>query len=333
MSRCRSIVAACAAAAMVVSGACSSDSGAADGDVENALDRSVDERDATPLDDELGGDEIMSAESGDSLAACMAAAGFDDFAPGPEDAASSTDSSDDALSVREYAEQWGYGISTVLDEDGTRRDDAPSVARPAAEGPAGWADYRASLPEERRVAFDVALYGDGSETGCIAGALTTRGGSPEDQKELDGLLRDMYARIDADPAIEEANDRYATCMDDAGYPDIAAPVDALSEVGRRTDAVFGDSAVDPALDVDPDLGGQAPVEGDDAAGGGPIESAPVTVGQLEPGALEAVQDFERELATVEIGCRVRLELEIAEVSDRYEAEFVEANRELLDRVE
>ncbi len=324
------------AAALVVvllAAGCSSDPVVADDDVEAALDQPYSQPDATPLDDELD-TTLLTGESVAAMALCMEAAGFVGFAE-PTEVDQATGGVTDEVTVEQYAREWGYGISTVLAADGTRRSDAPAFASPV-DGAEGWADYRAALDPDRQTDFDLALYGDGGSPGCVAEALSTAGGSPEDQRELDSLLRELSADIDADPDVAEAGDRYATCMDDAGYPDIETPADALGEVGRRTEDVFGAGALDPALGVDTLPDGQSPIPGiDDAAAGGteaPIETVPVTVGQIEPGALAAVQEFERDMAVAELECRVRFEIEIAVVTERYESVFVEEHRELLDRV-
>jgi hypothetical protein len=315
-------------AAALLAASCSSDPVVADDRIDDALTKPHSEADPTPLEKELASGSVFDDSSAAALTACMVAAGFDGFvvvATGGSPAPSGDD-----LTVEEYAAAWGYGISTVLAEDGSRRADAPSFA--SSDGDAGWAEYRRSLSEERQAEFDIALYGDGTTSGCVAEALSSGGGSTDDQRELDSLLRELYSRIDADPGVAAALDRYAACMDDAGYGTIDTPADALSEVGRRTESVFG-GGVDPALEVPAGSDGQAPVPGvDDAAGDGGIDTTPVTVGQLEPGALAAVQDYERTLAVAELPCRVRHELEVATITEGYEKEFVEANADLLDRV-
>ncbi len=199
------------------------------------------------LDDERT-DEELQAESDrqnrrveELISACMADQGFD-YTPA-ENNGGVVMSSDDDLDVewgtREFAEQYGYAISTDPWGDMDTGESTEWVD-PNAE-------YVEAMSESEATAWSEALYGppiegdaeeaqeyDWTTAGCSGAAQheVYEGGAATD--EFSGLqdeLNRFYETVQADPRVAELDNAWASCMADEGF-------DSLTDVSTATDALY-----------------------------------------------------------------------------------------------
>jgi hypothetical protein len=160
------------------------------------------------------------------VAACMSEQGFDYT---PNDLNGGTSYSSDDLDVEwgsmEFAEKYGYGIST--DPWGTADQEMPEYVDPNA-------DYMASMSESELEAYSAALWGepavdDGSgepveydwtTAGCYGAAqhevyeLGTE--TPEEFTALEEEINSRWEQVSADPEVAKIDADWAACMADAG---------------------------------------------------------------------------------------------------------------------
>jgi len=239
-------------------------------------------------------------------------------------------------SASEYAETQGFGISTRFDavlEGDFEVDDA---VEPNEE-------HLATLSEGERDAWQFALRGappernaEGQlidpETGeVIQGGpgRVTGGCTAEAQEEVRGDLSllaeltdefiELDERIAADPRLTELQREWIDCMRGEGF-DYQDEPEARAELNQ---------------DFRPLLRSFFQGGADGAQGGGGRGNPLEAVAGLELSAeqeveLEALQDKERAIAVASLECQGDSEAEIAEITERYEAEFVEVNREILE---
>lgn len=175
------------------------------------------------------------------VATCMQEQGFD-YTPAVETGGSQV-MSDDDLDVewgsREFAEQYGYGISTS--PWGTEDDsDVPvQVADPNEE-------YRNGMSESEQQAYDAALWGppvdgddpeaeyDWTTAGCYGEAQHEVYEGGQDTAAYAGLedeVQQFWESIPEDPRMAELDASWASCMADEGY-------DGLSSTSTAQDALF-----------------------------------------------------------------------------------------------
>lgn len=128
------------------------------------------------------------------------------------------------LAPAEFAERYGYGVTTLDPADGDGFVDPNQQLRDA-------------LPADQQAAYDRALWG---EDGCQPRASAEVYGQPAERDEgfgqFDGLVAEigeLYRRIETDPRLDQANQRWAGCMAAAGYPGLSHPDDARQSVHDR----------------------------------------------------------------------------------------------------
>ncbi|WP_368496153.1 hypothetical protein [Herbiconiux sp. A18JL235] len=279
----------------------------------------------------LGGGDDQAAmderERGvqDAVAACMKVQGFE-YVP---DTSSVTMYSDSSLDVEwgsaEFAERYGYGVSTDPfgmngQATGTEEHTDPN------------ADYVDSLSETMRAAYEEALWGAGSAdpgadydwttAGCFGAAQHDAESDraywdDPDYKALEEEMNSLDAQANADPAVVSALAEWTECMAAAGYPGLESSSAAQNEI---TDAYL--ALTDPGAADRPD---SAPSDGT-----GQMLISPQTA--PDPAALHEVQ--QREIATAKADHSCGQSTESAEAvrsaRERLEAEFVERHRETLD---
>lgn len=178
------------------------------------------------------------------VAACMQDQGFEYT---PVDNTSTMFSQDDELDVelgsKEFAEKYGYGMSTDpwgYADDVPQTDDMPEDPN---------ADYVAAMSESEKTAYQEALYGppqegtgdeevveyDWTKGGCYGSAQHEVYEAPTASDQFAGLeeeLNKLYETIQADPQTAKLNAAWASCMADNGYDGYALPTDiqnALSD--------------------------------------------------------------------------------------------------------
>jgi hypothetical protein len=264
------------------------------------------------------------------VAECMAGEGFEYTANviNPEDW---TDpwSEAQALAPDEFAEQYGYGITTM------RFDDADLPADPNQE-------YRESLSSEAQEAYERALYGytmewEGDEPppvedrGCygIASAeiydedpYETYDEGNDPWAEFEGLMNDISTlseRIRTDQRLEEAEQAWLGCMADAGYPEFEFVGDAEQSVYQRQNELEGWDEIDQLYES------------------GDFEEAEELAESFEPREpdpqeLAELQEYEIELAVIDRGCMTEhYDAVYTEVSHAMQDEFIAEHRSELER--
>lgn len=233
-------------------------------------------------DGPLGSDEfgltreqLVSRVEGveDLIGKCMAAAGFEyvpvDFAT--MRSAMTSDKSAPGLSQAEFYQQYGYGITTQFDKPIVRLGLGEENLR-----------LREALSEADRIAYDRTLLGDDPEA-VFAYALEAEdfsrtGGctrqAVEEQFSAEEVAQTYFNPVDAlvleDARVISALATFASCMQSAGY-EYSHPDEAEQDLLDRLDAVT--EGADPSTLTGPALD-----------------------------ALTALQDYERAVVPVAVGC-------------------------------
>lgn len=275
------------------------------------------------------------------IARCMRKQGFE-YVPRPVERPEKSEY-DKAyeLPPDKFAEQYGYGISTLMWDDpavGSGQNKDPNDA------------IRSKLSKQAKKAYDRALHGDGNmgmvmqsdggavakavrpgkpgkdeDAGCVGNAHDQVFGSgPDDfmeqQQKFDGLFEDLDAlrqRIDADPRVQDAAEAWSNCMADKGHPGLKQPSEASEEVSQRMDDVLGMNPPGSESDSGP---------GTDEAEDPEEHQAP------DPNQLDKVQEFELALAETDFECREEHYDEAYEkVKHEREQQFVDDHRNELER--
>ena len=235
----------------------------------------------------------------------------------------------------QYAERWGYGISTI-DPSQFKAEvpDDPNSAIVEALSPAARSAYETSM-----YGFDTSEGGlmssGGNGTvvarpmdskldapapdGCSTRAMREVYGEDFDRpdtaatSEFDGLNEEMGAlwdRVSNDPRVSEAKTGWDDCMADAGHPEATDPDNAAQLVIDRFSALYG---VDAAHFKEVRAG---------------IKGAPQ---QPEPAALAEVQNYERSLAVADRRCKKPYEDTVFTVQAEVENRFIDEHRAELER--
>jgi hypothetical protein len=265
------------------------------------------------------------------VASCMSEQGFDYT---PDDSNGGTVYGDD-LDVEwgtlEFAEQYGYGIST----DPWGMDDA-SVDPDAYVDPN--ADYVASMSESEQEAYNAALWGepveyvegeeesyeyDWTTAGCYGAAQhevyeTTATDVSGDYSALEDEMNARWERVTASAEMAELNAAWASCMADAGISGMTGVDDAQQALYERWNDLQGWN--------DPEY--QATIESWDweAAPEGP--AAP----EVDATALADFTKDEIAQAVADYGCKkdVDYEKRYTEIDHADQQEFVDQHRDELE---
>lgn len=225
------------------------------------------------VDADEASDKQMRVE--ELVAQCMAGEGFEytpvDYgAAGTELPMPTTDDGETLASgTLEYAQQYGYGITT----NPWAGSGAPD---PAATAQA-WVDpnqeYLDSMTESEMAAYQAALYGEEpsftddedwdnwhptwEEQGCygfanheVYGDQMGNGGDDNEWADLEAEVDTLWASVETDPRVAEATESWASCMSDAGHPGLTAVHDAEDSISSAVNAVYDDD--DPHADLDDD---------------------------------------------------------------------------------
>ena len=337
----------CAALALALTG-CGGGNGAADGD---ATSPSAKEQPLGPLDvyyqEIYGGgedEEAMQAKSDaqqvkveEIVAACMREQGFEYT---PVDYSSMTSYSSDAdldveFGSKEFAEKYGYGITTnpwgnsepAPEEDGEQFVD-PNQA------------YQEAMSPTEQQAFQTALYGDMSEmeapveeeepapydwttAGCQGRAqhevYEVGGLGAEEMSALDEQMTAMYESITADPRIAELNAEWASCMADAGYDGLVTVAGAQEQFYEKVNALQ-----EEFYGMDPETG--------------EMTGEPPTAEQMEAtekdmqAAMSALTPEEIKMAVADFDCREGIDFDAIQqkVNVEYQQDFVDEHKAELD---
>lgn len=266
----------------------------------------------------------------DLVAACMQEQGFE-YVPYVPDR-DETSAFDEAYSLppEKFAEQYGYGISTLMDmadPEGEESDD-PNQAIAQALTPDALAAYQEALWGEgvevtdggASVSVEAVPGGPGgvpapADQGCMQKAseevyaLEGAGRGGEGFQDFDSLFTDIDAlrqRIDGDPRLTDATQQWVDCMADAGFSEFTKPDDPATEVSDRMSALFGDLPSEDSEEKSTHL------------------VNPVALDRAE---LDKVQEYELDVAPADFACRRDHYEDIyREVQFELEAEFVEDHK-------
>ena len=194
----------------------------------------------------------------DATAACMKTAGFDYVAVPPESNPKSKFNDAFNLPPDKFAEQYGYGISTI-DWSKMGPDDSsnPNTA------------IRNKLSATAKKAYDKALNGqlgngnvvampaDGKnnakiDSGCRGKAAESVYGKGDDKmndfSKYDSLFKDLEAlrkRIEADQRVVDATAAWSDCLADAGHAGFKKPDEPRQKVSQKLDALTGNNSSPP----------------------------------------------------------------------------------------
>lgn len=243
-----------------------------------------------------------------AIAECMAAEGFEYI---PVDMSSSTGFSSDwpgsDLTPREYAEQYGYGISTTYEEN---LNSVP-VPEDMPEDP-NMEIIEAMSPGEQE-AYYTALYGASPDVdptaeeqeveyegpqGCYGEAYEESGqdGINAVYTEFEDEINDLYERLEADPRIVELEAAWVECMADAGYR-FTERFEPYDEISTRMEPLYNAGMGGPVFEGDEAVASEGAVT--ESTDSGPA------VPELTPEQrqlLEEVQAYEIEVAIADYEC-------------------------------
>lgn len=279
-----------------------------------------------PSDDDLSKERQVE----ELVAACMREEGFE-YTPRDPSTRSVDDSDEEgpfSLPPDEFAEQYGYGISTIDLED-LMVDEPPSVADDPND------EYLQSLSPSAQMAYDDALYGEFVEgeqqddRGCHGDASDEVYGPPPGPDSAvttyDALETEINAldeRVRTDERVVAARDEWSNCLADAGFPGMKKLNEPRREVQTRAADLFGQTSADQMAVQEGDV---LIGEGGNVIGGGDARD------DVDPQALEELEDFERDIATADYECLQPYEDVRRQVQTEIEEEFIDDNRDELDR--
>jgi len=239
----------------------------------------------------------------DATAACMKTAGFEYVAVPPESNPKSKFNDAFNLPPDKFAEQYGYGISTI-DWSKMGPDDSsnPNTA------------IRNKLSATAKKAYDKALNGqfgdsngaialpaDGKnnakiDTGCRGKAAESVYGKGDDKmndfRKYDSLFKDLDAlrkRIEADQRVVDATAAWSDCLADAGHAGFKKTDEPRKKVSDKLDALTGNNSSP-----------QAPKSGKITAVG------PPSFDKVDAQKLADLRKFEIELAKADQGCKAKV---------------------------
>ncbi|MGW6280400.1 hypothetical protein [Kribbella sp. NPDC055071] len=253
----------------------------------------------------------------DATAACMKTAGFEYVAVPPESQPKSK--FDDAFNLPpdKFAEQYGYGISTIdWSKAGPGSDDNdPNKKIRDALSPAAQKAYDKALNGPNAGPGGVvAIPADGAKStddkvdlGCRGKASEEVFGKGEDRtntfKKFDSLFKDIEAlskSIEADQRVVDATGAWSDCLADAGHPGFKKVSDPQEQVTKKLDALTGNT---------PPPSGKKP---------GATLGGPPSFDKVDSAKLAELRKFEIALAVDDQKCK----------ASKYDAQYKKAQYEL-----
>lgn len=201
----------------------------------------------------------------DLVATCMAEQGFD-YTP-VDYAAMGLDLTGETLGLewgsKEFAEQYGYGITTN-----------PALGADAEQPEDPNAEYVAGMTPTEQEAYYTALYGvhyaemsdpravaeagwDWRDLGCTGSAQNeVLSGDAAQQDQFAALQEEMTLMMEAaaaDPRLAQVNADWAACMADAGFADLAKVGDPEAALSAEVAALQQAAAaqIDPTVPTGP----------------------------------------------------------------------------------
>ncbi|NED95383.1 hypothetical protein G1H11_08655 [Phytoactinopolyspora alkaliphila] len=255
------------------------------------------------------------------VAECMRDAGFEYVPESLENDDTGLPAFDEAYALEpgEFAEQYGYGLTTITFTG--------AANEPEQDGPND--DIRDALSESARKAYDAALWGEQNEdsgirdsTGCYDQAHAKAGDDgptlDEISVEFDPLFEDvdaLFDRVRRDPRVSAAVGDWQECMADHGFPGFDELDQPYWSVHQQASEV---SVPEDELPATAGEDGGVIIEGDARF-------------VIDPQDLARLKEYETELATADFRCRDEHEHTYRDVALELEEEFVDAHRSELER--
>jgi hypothetical protein len=266
----------------------------------------------------------------DGTAACMKTAGFEYVAVPPESNPKSKFNDAFDLPPDKFAEQYGYGISTI---DWSKLGQEADTSNPNTA-------IRNKLSATAKKAYDKALNGqfatgggnvvampsDGKnnakvDRGCRGKAAEEVYGKGEDKmadfSKYDSLFKDLEAlrkRIEADQRVVDATAAWSDCLADAGHAGFKKPDEPRQKVSQKLDELTGNK---------PDS--QAPKSGKITAVG------PPSFDKVDAQKLADLRKFEIDLAKDDQACKAKgYDASYKKAQFELEKEFVSSHKAELE---
>ena len=278
----------------------------------------------------------------ESIASCMAQEGFE-YIP----AVRQQDFGSFALDQEDFARERGFGITTWFGEEDLFLSGDEDWVDPNAE-------IVASLSESERDAYHGVLYGvdpfgesDGSGEIEAIGDLWGSGCNGKAYEEVYGAMNQVFIelgpqmeelnqRVEADPRFREAEEAWAGCMAERGFPfdsQEAMFEQVNEEFSRRLEEIVGaeDAVFDPLAGMSEE---EIQAFGEERSGEEIADffdqARQEAMAGVDREALEALQQEERDIAVASFECGEELNDTVMEVFREYEGDFVRENRDVLE---
>jgi hypothetical protein len=260
----------------------------------------------------------------DSIVKCMQTAGFRYVAVPPESQPKSKFNAAFNLPPDKFAEQYGYGISTI------------DWANPAADTSNPNTPIRNALSAAAKKAYDKALNGAaGSDGRVVIGDRNGNSTAPTDlgcrgkaaeavfgksinkgdeMKKYDSLFKDLEAlwrRIQADARVVAATQAWSDCLADAGKPGYRKIEDTRKKVEQKLNALTGQQNGHAA---------------------GPVKGPPPSFDKVDAVKLAELRKFEIDLAKADQKCKAKVyDATYKTAQYELEKEFVTEHKAELDQ--
>ena len=233
-----------------------------------ALDKMFEETWAD-FDEEASNRQQMEVE--ELVAECMSGLGFEyipvDYSAMNSSMSMSVEGDDIPWGTLEFAEQWGYGITTNPWEE-----EAPEEPSPGEEFVDPNQAITENMSETELNAYYAALWGEQSmeemdpeeewvepsweEQGCfgeaqheVYGDSYGMGGEDDPFADLMEEMNRMWESMATDDRLLATESEWATCMADAGHPNLAKVGDAESVIYEQVDPIWENAYSDMSPDA------------------------------------------------------------------------------------
>lgn len=266
----------------------------------------------------------------EAIRACMAEAGFEyvpvEWPAGEIPADASAE--EEVVRTRGFGITTWFGTGTGFVDPGMEQWDDPNRAIQASLGADQLQAYRRArygVPDEVPPSTDVdPATGDqvdvvtGFGSGCEGRAYEAAYGDQERIfEELEPAFAELDARIESDPRIDDLRRAWSECMASAGFDhrDRRAMLEeGVAGLQRRMEEIVGTDAFESWT---------------------PEQVERFLAEEAGPDVASRIEDLQSEeiaLAVADLGCSRDHEEAYARVSAEYEDEFIDAHRELLERL-
>ncbi|TDD27821.1 hypothetical protein E1218_09135 [Kribbella turkmenica] len=265
----------------------------------------------------------------DGTAACMKAAGFEYVPVPPESQPKGKFDEAFNLPPDKFAEQYGYGISTIdWSKAGADDGDNPNTKIRNALSPAAQKAYDKALNGPNATANGAVVIAPKEGTGpknsgqmdlgCRGKAVQEVYGKGEDReaefKKYDNLFKDIEAlakRIEDDQRVVDATTAWADCLAEAGQAGYKKIDEPREKVSQKLDELTGNQP--------------------NSSGPGKTVKGPPSFDKVDAAKLAELRKFEIDLAVADQKCRAKVYDEpYKTVQWEQEKEFVEQHKAELE---